>query len=1089
MTFAQPFSGYEILSRIGAGAMGTVFRARQKHMNRIVALKVLKPSLARNEKYVERLRREARIVGQLNHPNIVTGFDLGEEGGYHYFVMEYVEGKSLRALLSEWGAFPEERVLDVGIQVASALDHAFQEGVIHRDVKPGNILIDESGAAKLTDMGLAKGPTDLTLTRDGATVGTPQFISPEQARDPKSVDVRSDLYSLGATLYQMATGIAPISADTIGELIHGVLHDYAPDARAINPRLSEGMSLVLRKLLMKDPALRYQTPAELLDDLRRIQRDESPDVDVRPIERAERSALRRAGGHAVRRYVAAGLGLVAIVLVTFFGWDLFARDGGDGVHASPVARPRFVAELRTALERTAAAPIGPRLSVCDEFRLRAENDAERGELARAEAPLVREARAMIRTVLADAEERIDAGEARLTDPQRWQDPERAVRSLASERFAIAFGVRPGELPAAARSAWEAGLRVLDGRALARASQRDEHYATAFREFLEQEVGRELETALAGDDFERARRMLQRGPSRFHGGDGRPTLAQVDEGLRARMRKAQDGFAARWTARIDARERGVVEQLRREIDAEVSTLRDALGRDDLPGPLARRLAAFRGRLAAAYPDSASFAAAADPWPEAEIELSRIEREIDGRLDVERLEAERSSLLFAYRVVADASVDDACRFLADLFARDESPAVRAHLVVLEAARDVRDRVLEKLIGGASSRDVRVRDGVVRVARVDGGGGFRLSDPDGGGTLPFAAVARGLLSHVPAALVVDDDSGEAGPRSRVGLAFWKLYAGDEGAGLLLLEDHPDRNFVTTRVASLIRESPSAFAGDRSPTQLVLRLQRARERGDFTTARSLLGELDRFAGTLQPENELLVARLEDWAEAAESRQARERELAAAATPGAVVRVAADGTEVVELDAPAILGLGLHDAWSLQGGGAAGGDAELTIEARSLGLVAAEARRLELPVVVDPRQGVECAFELRLPAQGSRPRVLLASVLGVHFAVVAMPNGSVLADRVEASSLRDADDLRRALSELLAAPSGDESAFLVDGAYARLRVRVLGRGRTRASVSIDDTPLCERRVHVSQQAPRRVRLRTFQSLGLRAVALRAPPR
>ena len=205
--FDQPFQDYELLDRVGAGAMGTVFKARHKRLNRIVAIKILKPSLARDKRYVERLRREARIVASLSHPHIVTGYDLGEEGGYHFFVMEFVEGKSLRQLLTEWGMFSEDYVLRVARETAMALDHAYQRDVIHRDIKPGNILIDENGKVKLTDMGLAKGPADLTLTRDGATVGTPMYISPEQARNPQDVDVRSDLYSLGATLYHMATGM------------------------------------------------------------------------------------------------------------------------------------------------------------------------------------------------------------------------------------------------------------------------------------------------------------------------------------------------------------------------------------------------------------------------------------------------------------------------------------------------------------------------------------------------------------------------------------------------------------------------------------------------------------------------------------------------------------------------------------------------------------------------------------------------------------------------------------------------------------------------------------------------------------------
>jgi len=169
--FAQPFTDYEILERIGAGAMGTVFRARQKKMDRIVALKVLKPGLSRNPQYVDRLRREAQIVARLNHPNIVKGYDLGEEGGYHFFVMEHIDGRSLKELLREWGRFPEEQALGLGLQIAKALEHAFKLGITHRDVKPGNILIDQEGNAKLTDMGLAKGPLDATITQGGGSGG------------------------------------------------------------------------------------------------------------------------------------------------------------------------------------------------------------------------------------------------------------------------------------------------------------------------------------------------------------------------------------------------------------------------------------------------------------------------------------------------------------------------------------------------------------------------------------------------------------------------------------------------------------------------------------------------------------------------------------------------------------------------------------------------------------------------------------------------------------------------------------------------------------------------------------------------------
>src|SRR5262245_33674610 len=320
MSFAQPFHDYEILDRVGAGAMGTVFKARHKKLGRIVALKVLRPSLARDARFVDRLRREARIVAALNHPHIVTGYDLGEEGGYHYFVMEFVEGKALSALLAEWGIFAEDQVLKVATQVAAALDHAFQRNVIHRDVKPGNILIDETGSVKLTDMGLAKGPADLTLTRDGATVGTPQYISPEQARNPQDVDVRSDLYSLGATLYHMATGQPPFKGDSMAEVITQVLHEVPIAPRVINPALSEGMALVIRKLLAKNLRLRYQTPRELLDDLERVRNEQRPQVDESRLSAGETdtqpSALKWSLGVVVGAALLAGGVWLGTQLVT-----------------------------------------------------------------------------------------------------------------------------------------------------------------------------------------------------------------------------------------------------------------------------------------------------------------------------------------------------------------------------------------------------------------------------------------------------------------------------------------------------------------------------------------------------------------------------------------------------------------------------------------------------------------------------------------------------------------------------------------------------------------------------------------------------
>jgi len=198
--------GFEVLSRVGRGGMGTVYKARQVSMNRIVALKILPPSRAKNATYVQRFLREARSAAQLSHTNIVQAIDVGNADGYYYFAMEFVDGETVQALLEREGVLDERHALTIATAVAHALDHAHRHGIVHRDVKPGNIMIDLHGAVKLADLGLARSvePID-TVTVDGVGVGTPHYIAPEQARGETDVDCRADIYSLGATLYHLLT--------------------------------------------------------------------------------------------------------------------------------------------------------------------------------------------------------------------------------------------------------------------------------------------------------------------------------------------------------------------------------------------------------------------------------------------------------------------------------------------------------------------------------------------------------------------------------------------------------------------------------------------------------------------------------------------------------------------------------------------------------------------------------------------------------------------------------------------------------------------------------------------------------------------
>lgn len=312
--------GIVILEKLGTGAVGTVYLARHEALGRLVAVKVLRRELAGNRLYLERLRREARLSVRLDHPNIVKGFDLGDADGVPFFIMEFVDGKSLRTILKERGHLEEDEVLEYGLQLSRALDHAYRHGVVHRDVKPGNVLLSRDGTLKIADLGLARRPDDSSVTRDGVTLGTPHYISPEQARDPVSADVRSDLYSLGATLFHAATGRPPYDAETVAGVLTQVLDETIVPAIPENLHLSKNLELVLRRLLAKDPIRRYQTPDDLIRDLERVRRNERPHVSVFDINPAAKRRVRTTA------FVIGGAVAVSILMIIV---AKFAGDDGD----------------------------------------------------------------------------------------------------------------------------------------------------------------------------------------------------------------------------------------------------------------------------------------------------------------------------------------------------------------------------------------------------------------------------------------------------------------------------------------------------------------------------------------------------------------------------------------------------------------------------------------------------------------------------------------------------------------------------------------------------------------------------------------
>jgi serine/threonine protein kinase len=259
-------AGYRFVRRLGEGGAAAVFEAVHETLDKVFAVKVLRPSDAPAEEARERFLREARLAASLDHPGVVRVFDAREESGRLYLMMELVDGESLKARLARDGAMPEDEAVEVARAVLSALDQAHQRGIIHRDIKPDNILASSGGRVKLTDFGLARYLSSADITQTGYLVGTPVYMSPEQVRG-EAVDPRSDLYSLGATLYHMITGRPPFSGPTVLSILDQHLHSTAVPIAALVPSISPGLARIVHRLLLKDPSRRYGTAREVLEAL------------------------------------------------------------------------------------------------------------------------------------------------------------------------------------------------------------------------------------------------------------------------------------------------------------------------------------------------------------------------------------------------------------------------------------------------------------------------------------------------------------------------------------------------------------------------------------------------------------------------------------------------------------------------------------------------------------------------------------------------------------------------------------------------------------------------------------------------------
>ncbi len=403
--------------------------ARQRSMDRIVAIKVLPRSLAKEHEFKQRFFQEARAAGRLNHPNIVTAIDAQEAAGYCFIVMEYVEGKTASAMISQMGALPEAKALNIVIQIARGLAHAWDAHIVHRDVKPENFLCTKDGVAKLCDLGIAKAPTDAGLTQQGIAIGTPRYISPEQARGLPNVDFRADIYSLGASFFHMLAGVPPFEGPTAPAIMLKHINDPLPSLKKLAPDTGANTVRVIEKMMAKEPKDRYQNADDLLKDLQALvdgQRPPTAGGPKRPSGR--RPATRRplpAGTRTPSRpkrkpdntpIIIAAVAAVAAILA-FIAWPRPKTENTADSHANQKPQPdnkttresRARLALQSAKEQQQAGELTTAIALLDNL-IKNWPDTESSAQAR---PLRKQLRAKlkekqrIKTAMKDLAELLD----------------------------------------------------------------------------------------------------------------------------------------------------------------------------------------------------------------------------------------------------------------------------------------------------------------------------------------------------------------------------------------------------------------------------------------------------------------------------------------------------------------------------------------------------------------------------------------------------------------------------------------------------------------------------------------------------------
>ena len=314
---------YEMLEVIGSGAMGAVYKARQQSLDRVCAVKVLPRAMAADASFLERFRREGRGAAAISHPSVIQVYDVGQERGFHFIAMEFVEGEHLGKVVERDGPLPPDAALDVLKQVAAALAAAHALGIVHRDIKPSNLMRTPDGLVKVADFGLAKrSGMDIDVTAPGTRLGTPNYMPPEVAYG-EAADARSDLYSLGATFYRLLAGRRPFEAKTVNQVIHKLLREEPTPLDEVAPGCPPKLRRIVQRLMARDPAARYQSAAELLEALegREVEAKQSrpagarPEARHRPVGERREAIQRRKRRNLLIAAIGAAVLIILIVIL------------------------------------------------------------------------------------------------------------------------------------------------------------------------------------------------------------------------------------------------------------------------------------------------------------------------------------------------------------------------------------------------------------------------------------------------------------------------------------------------------------------------------------------------------------------------------------------------------------------------------------------------------------------------------------------------------------------------------------------------------------------------------------------------------